>query len=49
MSDELTDKFIEYKLDFGEWCEDCHQYTGVCPDMGCDNCETCGTVPEEDE
>jgi hypothetical protein len=30
------------------YCEECHQFVGICQDMGnCDNCETCGTVPNE--
>ena len=37
---------IEEQIDKGVWCENCHQYVGVCE---CDNCEICHTAPEPKE
>ena len=45
MDQYTEDKMLEYAMDLGAYCEDCHTWKNACTE--CDNCETCGTAPRE--
>ena len=42
----IEDRKLEYIMDAGNYCEDCHQWADVCQDMGCEDCVECGGAKE---